>query len=240
MLPGITALGDHELTSKQARDLLSDWIEQRNSPNLRRISIEAYSLYVGLKFPDDSLGKFLEVIQSTDVDFYSDILHSLVVFFEVSSSVPGNQLIILKHLKMWLQFGKRESPHLIAALAVWRIMQTSETSVTNLASEKLSTLFWLSKNDQEVARVVSSLIAFSLNLKLTRFLILKELKLWFYCVDRDTELRQTLGKIIIRATKLGDSRERLRITDYLNRWAIQGNSYALTLLAYLQDKGLTK
>jgi hypothetical protein len=50
----ITALGDDELAPQQARNLLAHWSTLKNSSNLRRTSIESYSLYVGLKFPDDA------------------------------------------------------------------------------------------------------------------------------------------------------------------------------------------
>lgn len=237
---GITALDDNELTSQQARNLLSHWSTLKNSSNLRQTSIEAYSLYVGLKFPDDAFDKFLKIVNSNIISLFSDILEGIVILFERSESIPEHRLIILNHLEKWLGYNRKESTYEMAALVTWGIMKTSETSVSDLTSKKLPTLLWLSKADEKTARTVSSLIRFSLNIKMTRSLVMEELKSWFTLVEKDSDLRQTLGKIITRIVKQGDSKERLRLNDYLNRWATQGNSYALTLLTFLHQKGLTE
>jgi hypothetical protein len=237
---GVTALGDDEISSQQARNLLSHWSTLKNSPNLRRTAITAYSLYVGLKFPDDVFEKFLKIIKSNAINLFSDILEGIVILFEMSETIPKNRLVILNHLEIWLRYHKKESPHEMAALVIWGIMKTSEISVNDLTCRKVQTLFWLAKTDEKSSQLISSLIRSSLNLKLTRSLIIKELKSWFDSVEKDSELRQPLGKIITRIMKNGNSRERLRLKDYLSRWADQGNSYALTMLQYLQQKGFTE
>lgn len=237
---GVTALSDDELAPQRARNLLSHWSTLKNSPNLRRTSIAAYSLYVGLKFPDDAFEKFLKIIKSNAISLFSDILEGIVILFEMSEPIPDNRLIILKHLEIWLRYHRRESAHEMAALVTWGIMKTSETSVDEFTCKKLPTLLWLAKTDEKSSQAISSLIRSSLNLRLTRSLIMKELKFWFAFVEKDSELRQPLGKIITKIMKHGDSRERLRLKDHLNRWADQGNSYALTMLTYLQQKGLTE
>ena len=70
--------------------------------------------------------------------------------------------------------------------------------------------------------------------------MIEELESWFNFVEKDSELRQPLGKIITRIMKHGNSKERLRLKGYLKRWADRGNSYALTMLTFLQQKGLTQ
>lgn len=237
---GITALSDDELVSQQARNLLSHWSTLSNSSNLRQTSIEGYGLYVGLKFPDDAFEKFLKIIKSNATNLFSDILEGVIILFEMSESTPDNRLLILKHLEKWSRYQRRESPHEMAALVTWGIMKTSKTSVKNLTYRRLPTLFWLAKADEKISQVVSSLIRSSLNLKLTRPLVMKELKFWFFLVEEIPELRQSLGKIITRIVKHGDSRERFRLEYELNKWATQGSSYALTLLTFFQQKGLTE
>ncbi|WP_293127278.1 hypothetical protein [Microcoleus sp. bin38.metabat.b11b12b14.051] len=236
----VTALGDDENSPQQARNILSHWSTLKNSPNLRRTSIEAYSLYVGLKFPDDAFEKFQKIIKSNDVSLFSDILEGIVMLFEMSESIPDNRLIILKHLETWLRYDRKKSSHEMAAFVTWGIMKTSETSVNNFTCKKLPTLFWLAKTDEKISQTVSSLIRSSLNLKQTRSLVIKELESWFMFVEKNPQLRQPLGKIITRIMKHGDSKERLRLKGYLKRWADRGNSYALTMLAFLQQKGLTQ
>jgi hypothetical protein len=236
----ITALDDSEIAHQQARNLLAHWSTLKNSSNLRRTSIEAYSLYVGLKFPDEAFDKFLKIVKSNTFGLFSDILEGIVILFKMSESIPDNRLLILKHLEMWLGYHRRDSPYEMAALVTWGIMKTSETSVDGFICKRLPTLFWLAKTDGKTSQVVSSLIRSSLDLKLTRSLIMKELELWFALVEQNSELRQPLGKIIARIMKHGNSKERLRLKDYLNRWATKGNSYALTMLAFLQQKGLTE
>lgn len=236
----ITALGGDEIAHQQARNLLAHWSTLKNSSNLRRTSIEAYSLYVGLKFTDDAFGRFLKIVKSNTIDLFSDILEGIVILFRMSESIPDNRLLILKHLEVWLGYHRRDSPYEMAALVTWGIMKTSETSVDGFTCKRLPTLFWLAKTDEKTSQVVSSLIRSSLNLKLTRSLIMKELGFWFALVEQNSELRQPLGKIITRIMKHGNSKERLRLKDYLNRWATKGNSYALTMLAFLRQKGLTE
>jgi hypothetical protein len=237
---GITALDDDELAPQQARNLLSHWSTLKNASNLRRTSIEAYSLYVGLKFIDHAFEKFLKIVQSNTINLFSDILEGIVILFEMSEPVPDNRLLILRHLEAWLRYHRKESPYEMAALVTWGIMKTSETSVRNFTCKKLPTLFWLAKSDEKISQVVSSLIKSSLNNKLTRSLVMKELECWFALVEGNSELRQALGKIITRIMKDGNSRERMRLKDYLARWATQGNSYALTMLTFLQQKRLTE
>ena len=182
----------------------------------------------------------MKIVKSNTIVLFSDILEGIVILFRMSESIPDNRLLILKHLEMWLGYHRRDSPYEMAALVTWGIMKTSETSVDGFTCKRLPTLFWLAKTDEKTSQVVSSLIRSSLNLKLTRSLIMKELEFWFALVEQNSELRQPLGKIITRIMKHGNSKERLRLKDYLNRWATKGNSYALTMLAFLQQKGLTE
>jgi hypothetical protein len=158
----ITALGDDEIAHQQARNLLAHWSTLKNSSNLRRTSIEAYSLYVGLKFPDDAFEKFLKIVKSNTIGLFSDILEGIVILFRMSESIPDNRLLILKHLEMWLGYHRRDSPHEMAALVTWGIMKTSETSVDGFTCKRLPTLFWLAKTDEKTSQVVSSLIRSSL------------------------------------------------------------------------------
>jgi hypothetical protein len=142
---GITALGD---SPQKARNLLSHWSTLKNSPNIRKTSTEAYSLYVGLKFVDEVFERFLTTAKSNDVVFLLDILEGIVTLFERSESVPENRLAILRHLETWQNYPEKASPYKIAALVTWRIMKTSDISIQSIQElniEKLPTLFWLSK-----------------------------------------------------------------------------------------------
>jgi hypothetical protein len=234
----IAALGDHEISSKQSRSLLSHWITLKNSSNLRSTSIEAYSLYIGLKFTDDVFNEFLRVVKSNDPSLLLEILEGIVILFDKNEATLDNQLVILKNLESWFRYHKKDSSHEIAALATWGIMKTVETETNEFRCKILPTLFWLSKTNEDIAPIISSLIRSSMNLKMTRPLILKELKFWFDCVDKDPELRQPLGKIITRIAQYGDSRERLRLKDYLTRWSNQNIEYASKMLIFLQKKSL--
>ena len=182
----ITALGDDEFAPQQARNLLAHWSTLKNSSNLRRTSIEAYSLYVGLKFLDDVFEKFLKIVKSNTIGLFSDILEGIVILFRMSESIPDNRLLILKHLEMWLRYHRRDSPYEMAALVTWGIMKTSETSVDGFTCKRLPTLFWLAKTDEKTSQVVSSLIRSSLNLKLARSSIMKELEFWFALVEQNS------------------------------------------------------
>ncbi len=235
---GITALGDGDFSPQQARNLLSHWSTLKNSPNIRKTSTEAYSLYVGLKFLDEAFDRFLTIAKSNDVVFLLDILEGIVTLFERSESIPENRLAILKHLETWLNYSEKESPHKVAAHVTWGIMKMSNVSVQELNVKKLPTLFWLSKNDEKAEKTISSLIRCSLNLKMTRSLVIQQLEIWFNLAEKEPELRQTLGKVITRIIKYGNAREKERLQLYLNRWASQGKSYAFTLLTYLHQKGL--
>jgi hypothetical protein len=185
---------------------------------------------------------FLKIVKSNAIGLFSDILEGIVILFRMSESIPDNRLLILKHLEMWLGYHRRESPYEMAAFVTWGIMKTSETSVAvdSFTCKRLPTVFWLAKTDDKNSQVVSSLIKASLNLRLTRSLVMKELESWFSLVEKNSELRQPLGKIITRIMKDGNSRDRLRLKNNLDRWATQGNSYALTMLKFLQQKGLTE
>ncbi|WP_026730995.1 hypothetical protein [Fischerella sp. PCC 9605] len=228
----------------QVLGLLHHW-STVNNPNLRWTATAAYGGYVGLRFPDIALRDLFAIAKSGDRLLFLALAESVVILFEAGQFLPGQYLKVLNTLQVWTEQTKTNMTNQLS-LGIFLLLMREPKVPPEFNNSHLPTLLWLlweeyefvqehPKTERTYEKIVTDLLRSSLNLKLTRKLVLDELHNWLKLVDFDRRLLPVLWRIIYLLVNQGIERERERILKYLQRWAdVEQANAASKILSKIQ------
>ncbi|GET37822.1 nSTAND3 domain-containing NTPase [Microseira wollei] len=209
----------------QVLKLLHSWSTLKNNLNLPWTAATAYSGYVGLRFPDIALRDLFAIAQSGEGQLLSAVAEGVASIFNA-----GFHFTVLNALKAWTEQANTEVTAQFGLLIFWVLIREAKVA-TDSNKDNWPTLLWLvweekklvkenPKTDQVYEDLVTCLLQRALNLKVTRKLVLQEIRKWLQLVDDDPEhkLYETVGSIIFTLAAQGTGRERERITYNLEQW----------------------
>jgi hypothetical protein len=217
----VVAYEDEEEVARQALNLLHHWSGLKNALQLHWTCISAYGSYIGLLFPEDALSNLKIIATHGDGRLFSGIAQAVVDLFEAGTKISGLHASVLKDLKEWVIHDKSTSAHRLGLLIFWGLMHESWIVQNDI---KQPTLLSLSKKSQSFEDTIVYLLRKSLDLDLTRDLVLPEIHSWLVFVDQHQSLYKSLARIIFASARPGKERE--RICSFLRRWSRDSQSAA--------------
>jgi hypothetical protein len=174
-----------------------------------------------LIFPEDALSNLKIIATHGDGRLFSGIAQAVVDLFEAGQKISGLHASVLKDLKEWVIHDKSTSAHRLGLLIFWGLMHESWIVQNDI---KQPTLLSLSKKSQSFEDTIVYLLRKSLDLDLTRDLVLPEIHSWLVFVDQHQSLYKSLARIIFASARPGKERE--RICSFLRRWSRDSQSAA--------------
>jgi len=230
----VVAYDENEEIAQQALNLLHHWSGLQNSPRLHWTAIAAYGGYIGLLFPQQALDNLKIITQSGDGRLFSDIAQAVVSLFHFGQQVFSLHLLVLTALKKWVGQDQKMFIHQLSLVIFWGLMRQSWLVNNNIYQP---TLLKLAKQNQDLEDLIVFFVRNSLNLELTRDLILSEILGWLKFVDQEQAFYKTLARIVFTLAIPGKEHE--RICNYLNRWS-KNSETAIRILNLINQHSLNR
>jgi len=221
----------------QVLSLLHHWSKDKNNYKLRWTAAAAYGGYVGLRFPDIALRDLFVIAQVVDGHIFSAVAESVVTLFEAGKFLPSQYFTVLNALQLWTEQANTKKVKELVSLIIWiLIYEPKAPKESNKAH--FPALLWLLWQEKECLKadptinqvyegIVTYLLCYGLNVKLTRKLLLEEIHKWLKLVDYDPQLLYpVVGPIIFTLATEGTELERERILSKLKQWASVGQPNA--------------